>query len=653
VLEESAEDLYEHAPCGYLSTRPDGSIVRVNETFLQWTGYDRAGLIGRRFAELLTPGGRIYLETHFEPLLRMQGAVREIALELVCADGRRLPALVNSTLRTDGDGRPQGIRTTIFNATDRKAYERELQRAHALERAARQRTERLQDVTAALAAVLDPEQIAEAVVAAVAAGGADEVVLAALGPGEPRLEVLASQGSSRATLEAWSQDGLRRELPVAAALESGELALLEHPPDGVPLAQPSALLAIVPLVFADGPTGMLAAAFREPPKMEQADRELLVAIARQAAQALERARLHAATRAGADRARLLADAAHAVQVGTTLATRAQILVDVVVPRLAVAARVEVDGDDGPRTVAEAAADDGARAGLDRSGAAAFALRARGRRVGTLVLSGAIDELVVSELADRAALALENARLWEREQNIAHAMQQSLLAGEPPVDPRYEVATRYEPGIEALQVGGDWHDAFVAGEDRLMLVVGDVVGRGLEAASAMGQLRSAVRAFAAETGDPAAALDHLERFVSQFDVGRSATVALVELDLRDGTLRYACAGHPPPVLVEPGVAPRLLWDGRSPPLDAFRPPAPRPCGTATIAPGGRLVLYSDGLVERRGRALDDGFDELLAELAARTASPPAALVDELFDALVAADGANDDVCVLCLALTPGG
>ncbi|HSF39175.1 MAG TPA: ATP-binding protein [Thermoanaerobaculia bacterium] len=128
-LEESAEDLYENAPCGYLSALAGGTIVKVNQTFLTWTGYRREDLVERkRFYDLLTAGGRIFHETHYAPLLQMQGAVRELALDLVCADGRRLPVLINSVLRKDGDGQPRLVRTTIFNATDRKEYERELVR---------------------------------------------------------------------------------------------------------------------------------------------------------------------------------------------------------------------------------------------------------------------------------------------------------------------------------------------------------------------------------------------------------------------------------------------------------------------------------------------------------------------------------------------
>ena len=134
---ESAEDLYENAPCGYVSSLPDGTIVRVNATFLAWTGYAGADLLrSTRLQELLAPGGRIYWETHYAPLLRMQGRVGEIAAEIVRADGRRLPVLMSSVLRSDDAGRPLLMRTMVFDATQRKEYERELLRARTAAEAA-------------------------------------------------------------------------------------------------------------------------------------------------------------------------------------------------------------------------------------------------------------------------------------------------------------------------------------------------------------------------------------------------------------------------------------------------------------------------------------------------------------------------------------
>ena len=126
-LEESAEELFEHAPCGYLSTLPDGTIMRVNATFLEWTGTDRDVLLtGTKLQTLLTIGSRIYYETHYAPLLRMQGFVNEVALEIVRGDGRTMPVLVNSRQKCDADGTPVFNRITLFDSTDRRRYEREL-----------------------------------------------------------------------------------------------------------------------------------------------------------------------------------------------------------------------------------------------------------------------------------------------------------------------------------------------------------------------------------------------------------------------------------------------------------------------------------------------------------------------------------------------
>jgi phosphoserine phosphatase RsbU/P len=130
LLDDDPTTLYERAPCGYLSTLPDGTIVKVNETLLTLTGYARHELVGRRtFAELLTPGGRIYHETHYAPMLQMQGSARAIALDIVRADRSRLPVLVNAVLERDDHGEPVVVRTAIFDATDRREYERELLRA--------------------------------------------------------------------------------------------------------------------------------------------------------------------------------------------------------------------------------------------------------------------------------------------------------------------------------------------------------------------------------------------------------------------------------------------------------------------------------------------------------------------------------------------
>lgn len=150
LLEDDAQELYDAAPCAYFSALPDGTIVKVNGTFLTWTGYDRHAMVGkRRFQDMLAIGDRIFYETHFAPALRMQGQVREIAVDIVTESGAHLPVLLNAVLKQDEAGTPVVIRAAVMDATERRAYERELlaarrqaeeseRRAHALARTLQQ-----------------------------------------------------------------------------------------------------------------------------------------------------------------------------------------------------------------------------------------------------------------------------------------------------------------------------------------------------------------------------------------------------------------------------------------------------------------------------------------------------------------------------------
>jgi sigma-B regulation protein RsbU (phosphoserine phosphatase) len=163
--DDSTDELYEHAPCGNLSTRLDGTIVKVNATLLGWLGYTRDELVGRRrFSDLLSVGGRIYHETHYAPLLAMQGEVNGVALDLRTKDGAKLPVLVTSTVKTGDDRQPLLVRTTVFDARDRRAYEQELLRARkAAEQAAEaleRERQRLQQLVAGLQQSLLPAELA-------------------------------------------------------------------------------------------------------------------------------------------------------------------------------------------------------------------------------------------------------------------------------------------------------------------------------------------------------------------------------------------------------------------------------------------------------------------------------------------------------------
>ncbi|MGC4996742.1 PP2C family protein-serine/threonine phosphatase [Streptomyces sp. DT195] len=162
LLEDSAEELYDNAPCGYLSTLMDGTIAKINATLLNWLGLRREAVVGRmRFTDLLTVGGKLYHETHFAPLLRMQGEINGIALEIKQTGGGRIPALVSSVIKRGTSDEPLLIRTTVFDARDRRAYEEELLRGRRAAEEARKQAEadraRLQDALAVLQQSLLPD----------------------------------------------------------------------------------------------------------------------------------------------------------------------------------------------------------------------------------------------------------------------------------------------------------------------------------------------------------------------------------------------------------------------------------------------------------------------------------------------------------------
>ncbi len=367
LLQDTAEELFEEAPCGYVSTRVDGTIIQVNRTFESWTGHERAELLGRvRFQDLLSAGGRIYYETHYAPLLQMQGSVREIAVDIVRADGSSLPALINSVLRRDEAERPRVIRTTIFDATDRRRYEQEL------------------------------------------------------------------------------------------------------------------------------------------------------------------------------------------------------------------------------------------------------LRAR-----------------------------------RREHATAEQLQRSLLSGSLPVTPGLAIDVFYRAAVKGTEVGGDWYDAFWLDEGVTVgLVVGDVVGRGITAAAAMGQLRSAVRAFAGL--GPAGVLTALDQYSRRHQVGQTATVVFAQLEVVTGSLCFACAGHPPPIVRNPGEAPKFVWEGRSIPINAYPDCGPRPESRLWLKRGGTILMYTDGLTEHRNRT-DDGLARLLETVADGLALPFDGFTGRVAKRLRDPTEA-DDVCLLATHLS---
>jgi serine/threonine-protein kinase RsbW len=258
---------------------------------------------------------------------------------------------------------------------------------------------------------------------------------------------------------------------------------------------------------------------------------------------------------------------------------------------------------------------------------------------------------VFDATDRRGYEDELLRASRREHEIAHRLQRSMLSGTLSEPDGCELDVVYHPAPTGMEIGGDWHDAFwLDGGETIGLVVGDVVGRGLDAAATMGQLRSAVRALAATGLSPGTLLERLDEYARRHDVGKMCTLVYAELSLAEGALRFASAGHPPPLLAAPGEEPRFAWGGRSTPLDAFGTGAPRDEATEPLPPGGLVLLYTDGLVEERSRPLDDGMERLRSAVAARRAEPLPAILREVVSAAPESQHA-DDMCALAARTVP--
>jgi PAS domain S-box-containing protein len=252
-------------------------------------------------------------------------------------------------------------------------------------------------------------------------------------------------------------------------------------------------------------------------------------------------------------------------------------------------------------------------------------------------------------AERVGLAIAHARVYEREHRIAETLQRSLLRERVPHLPGLDVDARYLPAASEAEVGGDWYDVIPIAGGAVGLVMGDVAGKGLAAASMVGRLRSALRAYALEGHDCGRVVDRLNRLLwTEPEESQMATMLYVIVDPAASTVRWVNAGHPPPLMVA-GGEPRFLRGNASVPLGVLPFPIYEEV-SAPMGPGETLLLYTDGLIERPGEHLDDG----LAQLAARVSEAPEepkAFLDHLLATLVPQGGAADDVALLALRNLP--
>lgn len=319
------------------------------------------------------------------------------------------------------------------------------------------------------------------------------------------------------------------------------------------------------------------------------------------------------------------------------------------------------------TVAPSLATDDVRAAWERLNATSCTivpLRARGETFGALAMLNAGERpphtqrqiATAMEVARRGALALDNARLYGRQHAVAEKLQVSLLT-EPPQPDDLEIAVRYRPASSHMHVGGDWYDAFAQPDGATMLVIGDVVGHDLDAAAAMGQIRSILRGLAYDRpASPARILARVDNVLAGLEVDQLATALVARIEqppdqaaqgLR--TLRWSSAGHLPPLLVHADGTAQML---ESPPerLLGTDDPGARSNHQATLYPGDTLLLYTDGLVEH-GRT---GLDEGVARLAAAAEQLHPLTLDEYCDQLLdllLPTRPDDDVAILAIRCHP--
>lgn len=252
------------------------------------------------------------------------------------------------------------------------------------------------------------------------------------------------------------------------------------------------------------------------------------------------------------------------------------------------------------------------------------------------------------VADRVALAVEQASIYEREHRIAETLQRSLLPESLPRLAGIGIAARYLAG-GAGAVGGDWYDVMALSRSRVGLAMGDVVGHGINAASLMGQMRSALRAYALEDEEPSSVLGRLDRLLQSIGPTGMATLLYLVLDPERSAVTFASAGHPPPLVREPDGGLRFLEHGASVPLGVQNRPQFED-RRHELTPGSTLILYTDGLIERRGATLDEGFDRLRSVVEDGPESPEA-LCDHIVNGILPDDPA-DDTALLIVQLPAG-
>lgn len=577
---------------------------------------------------------------------------------------------------------------------------------------ANQRLGGLQSVTERLAAAPTMAAVAEVMIkeGLAALGGTAALVHVESAAGDG-LELLAAADVATAgphsSLDAMGALGA----PIVDALVSGELVFVDDVTaagvyrdlDTVGRDEGIRALLSVPLTLGGRTIGVFTVGYDTPQAFTDDDRRTATAIGRQCAQALERSRLFDEERIARDRS----DRLQGLTTALSGALTTQDVVDVFLERTAPAVgatllaiglldaegRIPPDtgweGDVGwfPSQWLEPLAGDPTPVRdailrgvpiyvvgteelesrypdigqlpveVERCSSFAFVPLVTGRRpfaLTVLVWDGQVvlddeNRTFVETFASQCAQAFDRAQRYEAERTIAETLQRSVLPETLPAMEGATVAARYLPGTAAMDVGGDWFDTIALVNGRLGFVVGDVMGKGVHAASTMAQLRNGMRALTLDASDPGRIVTKLNRLLDSYTDAPFATMELVTVDPHTHKVAVVSAGHLPPLVLSPDGTTTFLTIGRALPL-GVDPDLAYEAEEATVDPGSTIILYTDGLVERRDRSLDEGL-RLLAEAVEGSLLPPEELVDLILDRLIGDAERGDDVALLAIGLDP--
>ena len=645
-------ELVEDAPAALVVTNLEGRIRSTNGRFRSWMGCD---VDSAAIRDHLTVASQLYYETVVTPRLSVQGEMSDVVLELVGPDGVRHAVWA---ARRVGDA----IVWVGIDVTDRRLHEQELV-------AVQRRLARLQRLSSKLLTATTAETIGEVLLAHLVDGVKADRGLVAVRQGSDGFDIVAthSLGSTSVPTTAPGEDP-----HVSESVEQGSPVFTTIREGGNRESGEPTQVAALPLV-GDGVIGVVWLLLSRDAPHSDEERELLAAAADIASSSLGRAVLHQRLADDARRNASLSQLLHSMEAETSLQDRAQRMADHLVPEHGDMAVVELDDvptdlagvrhadrsreatirqlfrgaeseapavDDLPSTLAE----------LGLTSSVRMPLVARGREIGLLTIASVTSDerseeamAFLERLTDACALALDNARLYDNERRIAQYLQSALLPEQLPTDARVGLYHFYQAAREVTQVGGDWYDALLLDADRLAVMVGDVVGGGVVAARTMGRLRTVARAYAREGRGVAGTLTGMQRFAEDVSEAFASSAMVCELDLATGTIEYGSAGHLPAVLVAPGSEPALLTGGRAEIL-GFRNRGEPAVARSTIPPGGTVVLYTDGLIERPERSIDASIDELLRVL---RDDPTLAVQPEVLASKLDSDDRRDDTCVLAV------